>query len=147
MFYHAYNSYMQHAFPHDELKPLSKSFTDSLAELGNLQLEHLSGTYRGTALSLVDSLSTLAVLGDASEFTAGIGLLERHLSFNQDVRVNVFETNIRLLGGLLSAHVLASDSRMALMPTYNVSPPFHSSNLPCACNAISRSSSVWLVGS
>jgi len=26
---------------HDELKPLTKSFTDSLSELGNLKLEHL----------------------------------------------------------------------------------------------------------
>ncbi len=29
-FYHAYDSYMAHAFPHDELKPLSRTFTDSL---------------------------------------------------------------------------------------------------------------------
>mmetsp|Transcript_24312 Transcript_24312/g.61199 ORF Transcript_24312/g.61199 Transcript_24312/m.61199 type:complete len:304 (+) Transcript_24312:911-1822(+) len=119
MFYHAYGNYMQHAFPHDELKPLSRSFTDSLAELGNLRLEHLSDNYRGTALSLVDALSTLAVLGDAAEFAAGVGLLERHLCFDQDVRVNVFEANIRLLGGLLSAHVLASDTDIALMPNYN----------------------------
>lgn len=32
------------------------------------------------------------------------------LSFDVDVRVNVFEANIRLLGGLLSAHMLAEDS-------------------------------------
>ncbi len=31
------------------------------------------------------------------------------LSFDVDVRVNVFEANIRLLGGLLSAHLLAAD--------------------------------------
>lgn len=35
MFYHAYDNYMEHAFPHDELKPLSATHTDSLAELGN----------------------------------------------------------------------------------------------------------------
>ena len=29
-FYHGYDNYMQNAFPHDELKPLSKSYTDSL---------------------------------------------------------------------------------------------------------------------
>ena len=40
------------------------------------------------------------------------------LSFDVDVRVNVFEANIRLLGGLLSAHLLASDARLGsrLMP-------------------------------
>lgn len=40
------------------------------------------------------------------------------LSFDVDVRVNVFEANIRLLGGLLSAHLLAADSATGprLMP-------------------------------
>jgi len=33
--------------------------------------------------------------------------LEKNLDFNQDVRVNAFECNIRVLGGLLSAHLLA----------------------------------------
>ena len=31
-FYHAFDSYMTHAFPHDELKPLTKTYTDSLGE-------------------------------------------------------------------------------------------------------------------
>lgn len=40
------------------------------------------------------------------------------VSFDVDVQVNVFEANIRLLGGLLSAHLLASDARLGriLMP-------------------------------
>lgn len=39
-------------------------------------------------------------------------------TFDVDVRLNVFEGNIRLLGGLLSAHLLASDERLGplLMP-------------------------------
>lgn len=57
MFYHAYDNYMAYAFPHDELKPLTKGFTDSLSELGNLNLEHLPQDYNGSALSLVESLS------------------------------------------------------------------------------------------
>lgn len=35
MFAHGYASYMRHAFPHDELRPLSRTWTDSLVELGN----------------------------------------------------------------------------------------------------------------
>jgi hypothetical protein len=35
LFYHAYDAYMKYAFPHDELKPLTRSYTDSLIELGN----------------------------------------------------------------------------------------------------------------
>lgn len=40
------------------------------------------------------------------------------VSFDVDVQVNVFEANIRLLGGLLSAHLLASDAVLGrkLMP-------------------------------
>lgn len=37
------------------------------------------------------------------------------LSFDIDLRVHIFECNIRLLGGLLSAHVLAADSSLGLM--------------------------------
>jgi len=37
------------------------------------------------------------------------------VSFDVDLKVNVFEANIRLLGGLLSAHLLASDSTLGLM--------------------------------
>src|SRR4051794_39378468 len=35
MFEHGYQNYLKYAHPHDELKPLSRSWTDSLAELGN----------------------------------------------------------------------------------------------------------------
>ena len=40
------------------------------------------------------------------------------LTFDLDVRANVFEMNIRLLGGLLSAHLLAEDTKLGLMPGY-----------------------------
>eukprot|EP00850_Spirogloea_muscicola_P001621 SM000006S19386 [mRNA] locus=s6:421678:426268:- [translate_table: standard] len=115
MFYHAYDNYMLHAFPHDELKPLTKSYTDSLGELGNLQLEHLSETYNGTALTLIDSLTSLAVLGNGSEFEKSMKWLSKSISFDTDVRVNVFECNIRILGGLLSAHLLAKSPGSKLL--------------------------------
>lgn len=37
-------------------------------ELGNLDRERLSADYEGVALTLVDALTTLAVMGNASEF-------------------------------------------------------------------------------
>ncbi|CAN6585295.1 unnamed protein product [Malus baccata var. baccata] len=110
MFYHAYDNYMIHAFPHDELKPLSKSFTDSLSELGNLKLERLPQGYNGSALSLIESLSSLVIMGNNTEFESAIIWLSDNLKFNVDARVNLFECNIRVLGGLVSAHLLASDS-------------------------------------
>ena len=108
MFHHGYDNYLRHAFPHDELKPLTKTYTDSLGELGNLRREHLSSSYRGVALTLIDATSTLAVLGNHSEFAKNVRWMSRHLNFDQDVRVNAFECNIRALGGLLSAHAIAA---------------------------------------
>ena len=104
MFYHAYDNYMLHAFPHDELLPLSCHYVDNF------------GSY---ALTLIDSLDMLAVLGNRTEFTRAVGLLKEHLSFDIDICVSVFETNIRVMGGLLSAHVLASDASLRLMPSYD----------------------------
>ncbi|KAJ3694899.1 hypothetical protein LUZ60_000276 [Juncus effusus] len=118
MFYHAYDNYMAHAFPHDELKPLSRSFTDSLSELGNLNvlnwLEHLPQDYNGAALSLIESLSSLIVLGNSTEFKQGVIWLSDNLNFDVDARVNLFECNIRVLGGLISAHILASEYKNEL---------------------------------
>ena len=108
MFIHAYDSYMTFAFPHDELKPLSQSWTDSLSELGNAPAQPKS-SYSGVALTLIDSLSTLVIMGNQTEFHRAVDYISEKISFDVDVRVNVFEVNIRLLGGLLSAHILATD--------------------------------------
>ncbi|KAI3513428.1 hypothetical protein L1887_20762 [Cichorium endivia] len=120
MFYHAYDNYMTYAFPHDELKPISKTFTDSLSELGNLKLENLPQGYNGSALTLVESLSSLVILGNNSEFERAVMWLSENLNFDVDARINLFECNIRLLGGLVSAHILATDSTNRLIQgTYN----------------------------
>ncbi|CAG9138247.1 unnamed protein product [Plutella xylostella] len=105
MFYHAYNAYMDNAYPADELMPLSckgrwKGITPSRGDM-----DDALGNF---SLTLVDSLDTLVVLGDFSEFSHAIKLVLRDVKFDHDIVVSVFETNIRILGGLLSAHVLAS---------------------------------------
>ena len=46
MFTHGYHNYMEHAFPHDELKPITCSGHDTLG---------------GYALTVVDALDTLFV--------------------------------------------------------------------------------------
>ncbi|XVF12147.1 hypothetical protein REPUB_Repub08aG0089100 [Reevesia pubescens] len=115
MFYHAYENYITHAFPHDELKPLTKSFTDSLSELGNLKLEHLPQDYNGSALTLIESLSSLVIMGNKTEFERAVIWLSENLTFNINARTNLFECNIRVLGGLISAHILATDSTNRLV--------------------------------
>lgn len=97
MFYHAYDNYMTHAFPHDELKPLTKTFTNSLSELGNLKLEYLPEQYNGTALTLIESLSSLVILGNNTEFERAVIWLSENLSFDVDARINLFEVGSRNL--------------------------------------------------
>lgn len=96
------------------MKPISKTFTDSLSELGNLKLEHLPGNYKGSALTLIESLSSLLILGNNTEFERAVLWLSDNLIFDVDARVNLFECNIRVLGGLVSAHILATDSSSKL---------------------------------
>ena len=54
------------------------------------------------------ALDTLALLGNRSEFRRAVRLVVRQVSFEQNSTVQLFETTIRLLGGLLSAHALAT---------------------------------------
>ncbi|XP_015573504.1 alpha-mannosidase I MNS4 [Ricinus communis] len=104
MFYHAFNGYMENAFPLDELRPLSCEGEDSLG---------------GYALTLIDSLDTLALLGDRDRFTSSIDWIDKNLRFDINKTVSIFETTIRVLGGLLSAHLIASDYSTGMgIPSY-----------------------------
>ncbi|KAI9024670.1 glycoside hydrolase [Hyaloraphidium curvatum] len=91
MFFHAFGAYLQHAYPKDELRPLSCAGEDN---------------FGGTQATLIDSLDTLAVLGEWDLLRSCLSLA-RSASFDGDADVSVFETNIRILGGLLSAHLAA----------------------------------------
>ena len=131
MFYHGFDNYMKHAFPEDELKPIScKPLMRDRANPAHIELNDALGNY---SLTLIDSLSTLAILasspstvgsknkgltyfqrgvealveqyGDGSSGEAGRG--KRATGFDVDSKVQVFETVIRGVGGLLSAHLFA----------------------------------------
>ncbi|KAL4655305.1 ER degradation-enhancing alpha-mannosidase-like protein 2 [Arapaima gigas] len=92
MFYHAYNSYLENAFPYDELRPLTCDGQD---------------TWGSFSLTLIDALDTLLILGNHTEFQRVASLLQDTVDFDIDVNASVFETNIRVVGGLLSAHLLS----------------------------------------
>jgi hypothetical protein len=131
LFYHGYTNYMTHAFPEDELKPLScKPQTRNKDNIADVGLNDVLGNY---SVTLVDSLSTLAILAsgddDAAQdgqaplkdFQEGVQALvelygdggeerpcgSKACGFDLDSKVQVFETNIRGVGGLLSAHLFA----------------------------------------
>ncbi|CAD6501416.1 BgTH12-01668 [Blumeria graminis f. sp. triticale] len=132
MFYHGFDNYMEIAFPEDEIRPVSCiPLTRDQQNHQNVALNDVLGNY---SLTLIDSLSTLAILassppdaqetaekslrkfqdgvaslilhyGDGTNGTSGKGLRGR--GFDIDSKVQVFETVIRGVGGLLSAHLFA----------------------------------------
>ena len=131
MFYHGYDNYMKHAFPEDELKPISCGpLTRDRFTPTHIELNDALGNY---SLTLIDSLSTLAILASSSSKTGGknkalayfqksvaalveqygdgsigdTGQGKRGRGFDLDSKVQVFETVIRGVGGLLSAHLFA----------------------------------------
>ena len=69
-------------------------------------------------MTLIDSLDMLAVVGDFEEFRSAVETVVETVKFDRDVRVSVFETTIRIIGGLLSAHMLASPEHVGLLPDY-----------------------------
>ncbi|CBF82584.1 uncharacterized protein ANIA_11163 [Aspergillus nidulans FGSC A4] len=140
MFYHGFENYLEHAFPEDELRPLScEPLVRDRQNPGHAELNDVLGNY---SLTLIDSLSTLAILasspddgpkawqyfqdgikdfvrlyGDGSDSVTGQG--ERSRGFDIDSKVQVFETVIRGLGGLLSSHLFAVGD----LPITRYSPP------------------------
>lgn len=108
MFYHGYDNYMRHAFPLDELNPLLCSGRGpDYDNPDNININDVLGDY---SLTLVDTLDTLALLGNSSEFKKAVKLVVETVHFDKSNVVQVFEANIRLLGGLLSAHLLMEDA-------------------------------------
>ncbi|KAK3921243.1 ER degradation-enhancing alpha-mannosidase-like protein 3 [Frankliniella fusca] len=104
MFYHAFNAYMENAYPADELMPLSCKGRWRGKEPSRGDIDDTLGNF---SLTLIDTLDTLVVLGDIDEFERAAKLIIKDVSFDSDIIVSVFETNIRVLGGLLSGHILA----------------------------------------
>jgi len=95
MFYHAYNNYMEHAYPADELMPLSCKGRWRTKENNRGDMDDVLGNY---SLTLIDTLDTLVVLGDLPEFDRAVSKVIADVSFDRDVIVSVFEINIRVLG-------------------------------------------------
>ncbi|MBN3299453.1 EDEM3 protein, partial [Amia calva] len=104
MFDHAYGSYMKYAYPADELMPLSCRGRVRGLEPNRGDIDDSLGKF---SLTLIDTLDTLVVLNKLEEFEAGVRRVVQEVRLDNDVVVSVFETNIRVLGGLLGAHVMA----------------------------------------
>jgi hypothetical protein len=98
MMRHAWRSYKTYAWGKNELKPVSKR--------GNTG-EGFGGTNMG--VTIIDSLDTLYVMGMTDEFNESKNWVANNLHFNTGDAISVFEGNIRVGGGLLSAYALTGD--------------------------------------
>ncbi|KAL0259680.1 mannosyl-oligosaccharide alpha-1,2-mannosidase [Diplodia seriata] len=63
----------------------------------------------GLGWIIVDSLDTMMIMNLTEQLSAARLWVSRNLDYDQDQDVNTFETTIRMLGGLLSAHYLAKE--------------------------------------
>ena len=92
-FEHAWRGYRSYAWGMDHLKPISK----------------VHQTWFGLGLTLIDSLDTMLVMNLREEFDEAQKWVEEELNFNINKDVNLFETTIRVLGGLLSTYHLSAE--------------------------------------
>ncbi|XP_046840055.1 ER degradation-enhancing alpha-mannosidase-like protein 1 [Xenia sp. Carnegie-2017] len=107
MFYFGYDNYIKYAYPMDELDPIHCTGRGPDYENpSNININDVLGDY---SLSLVESLGTLAIMGNISEFKRAVKLVMDNVSFDKNTTVQVFEVTIRVLGGLLSAHLIIRD--------------------------------------
>ena len=95
MFEFGYDNYMKHAYPLDELDPIHCTGRGpDLLKPDNININDVLGDY---LLTLVDSLDTIAIIGNSSEFKNAVKLVIENLSFDKDSTVQVFEATIRYL--------------------------------------------------
>jgi mannosyl-oligosaccharide alpha-1,2-mannosidase len=89
-FIHSWEGYKDHAWLHDEVAPLSERWKD---------------TFGGWAATLVDSLDTLWIMGLIADFEMAVTAVgDIDFGTTKEKEINVFETTIRYLGGLLAAY-------------------------------------------
>lgn len=100
-FLHSWNGYKKHAWLQDEVTPVTGGFTNGFGQRG---------------ATLVDTLDTLAIMGLDEEFEAAVKAV-KGIDFTTSAvsRLNVFETTIRYLGGLLSAYDVSKAKHRVLL--------------------------------
>ena len=92
-FLHAWEGYKKEAWAQDELRPVSGGYKTPFC---------------GWAATLVDSLDTLLIMGLHKEFALALTEVEKlDFTHTEGCQINLFETTIRHLGGLLAAHDLS----------------------------------------
>ncbi|HEY0451764.1 glycoside hydrolase family 47 protein [Actinophytocola sp.] len=125
----AWRHYVARAFGHDQIKPVSGGFEEFFAP------------GRPVGLTIVEALDTLWLMELDAELEQGVEWVKANLRFDIDASFQVFEANIRMVGGLLSGYhctgeprllELAADLADRLLPAFTKSPsgvPYRYANL------------------
>ena len=92
-------AYAKYAAGFDTLRPISRKGVNDMG---------------GIAVTAIDSLDTLYLMNLTKEYKEARQLVER-VDFSKGANVNTFETTIRCLGGLLSAHALSGGTDTMLL--------------------------------
>ncbi|KAI9255854.1 glycoside hydrolase [Helicostylum pulchrum] len=113
-FKHAWAGYSQYAYGHDELLPVTNSFSDSR---------------NGWGASLFDALDTMIIMGLEEEYETSLKFVEKVNWSVSSTASKTFETCIRYLGGLMSAYDLRPNQMLldkaielvdfVLLPAFN----------------------------
>ncbi|KAF5393914.1 hypothetical protein D9757_000102 [Collybiopsis confluens] len=116
LWYHGFDSYMRYAFPLDELTPLTCSGQGpDWSNPANIAANDVAGNF---SLTLVDVLDSFVILNDPKGFDTAVSNVIQWVSFDVNTKPQVFETTIRVLGGLLSGHIFASEPGTFFLPWY-----------------------------
>jgi mannosidase alpha-like ER degradation enhancer 2 len=112
---HAWKGYKTYAWGYDALKPISKT----------------GHNWYGPSFLMtpVDAYDTFILMGMKKEAAEARDLIFSRLNFNVDQEVQLFEVNIRLVGGLLSAYELSGEQKfleLALDLAKRLLPAFNS---------------------
>jgi len=87
---HSWRGYSRYAWMHDELRPISGGYRDN---------------FGGWGATLVDTLDSLRLMQLDKEFAIAVSAVKKIDFTNSGIDIlNIFETTIRFLGGLLSAY-------------------------------------------
>ncbi|KAI0637778.1 alpha-mannosidase [Trametes polyzona] len=117
LWHHGYDHYMKSAYPLDELAPLSCTGRGpNWLNPADFATNDVAGNF---SVTLVDALDTFVVLNDPPGFEDAVRKVIRWVSFDINTKPQVFETTIRVLGGLLSGHLFADKPGQAFhLPWY-----------------------------
>ncbi|KAL4760803.1 glycoside hydrolase family 47 protein [Aspergillus foveolatus] len=106
----SWDGYEQYAWGFDEYHPVTKK--------GKQMIEG------GMGWQIVDALDTLMIMNLTSRVQHARTWIHNSLQYDQDHDVSTFETTIRMLGGLLSAHYLSTEySNLAPIPDDDIGSP------------------------